>query len=1537
MFGLHRMSGREKSKSSPATSPMGRDNKHGWYEEHEKFVAIATRSLSSVLLVGDSMVKGLARYHRVWSKYFEPLRALNFGVGGDRTQHVLWRIDNGEIPLNLQVAFVHCGTNNLDRDNPAEIRDGIASIVYTIQEKKPNANIIVSGLLPRDQEISSRRDKIKLVNQKLMKWCRSGKVRNVYYLKPDKDWTNPDGRLVERYYFSDFLHLVEEGYEKFAKSIHEAIVKVSQGNAVNLVKDHKRPRSKSGSTTPPKTQQKQNGQKTSMTFTTTVLPKPKLTATLPPPTAITLKLKIPPTVTSTLIPTIPPIATSPTATLPPAAALPPTTSLTPKLTPTSILPPKLTRTKTLPPKVTPTTTLPPTATIPSTTTLTPELTPTAGLPPTLTPTATLPPFQTPAETLLTKPDQTATLPTATSTTTFSPGTKPKQTQSLPPKLGTFLLLLVVLFLNKNFAFNSELLDTEDNNLDFRRNKCNTVFNNTFLNFINFNNNDDTKILQILVLGMAYTLDDSFPSNNATQSLNLKNVLHKPVPVFYMNIKAFFPVFFLFLLTLGKWLTKTFSPCHISIKFKYLFLKSRKRFRKQHMCLILQKGFLFLLVAFTFDGKVPSKTQHDINSVENKDHELFTNQYFAVADMIRSNCLKEQFSLYALSKLDFSKLKFSKHYWYFKYLLILSGDINLHPGPVQYPCSVCAKPVKKRLISCEKCGLWIHKRCNQFEKPRIGSLLICRPCQNKPIDHLDNIWHQFTFADDFFEDRDAPSDEQTNINFGTSSSIDNWKVFNKRGLHLIHLNINSLLSKIDELRAIAKKSRAAVIGITESKLNESVTDGEINIDGYEVIRSDRNRHGGGVACYIRNDISFNPRGNFSSEVENIFLDMLFPKTKPILIGILYRPPDQSKFLDKLSTAISETDNFDAQEVYILGDLNINLINNQKHTPNGIKRYKEFCSLNGLKQLLTLPTRITKTSTSLLDHVLTNSADRVSQFGVVDTGLSDHQLIYCTRKITRTKTNVHKYIKTRSLKNYSQTLFLDKLRKVNFPDYSNFKDINNAYSDFTEKVTSVIDEIAPIKEIRVKNNSQDWFDAEINEEIERRDKSLAKFKKSRLHSDNESYKKARNKVQRMIKDKKKNFFTGKLNENIGKPKELWKSLKSLGLSSKKSSCSTICLEKDGILSFDPKANAEIFKDFYSNLANDLVKKLPNPPNKYGKDAVKKYYENLNLVGKSFSFEPVAYTSVLKLLQQLNPHKSAGIDNLTGKFLKEGAPVLASPITNLINLSISLSSFPDDCKIAKLKPLYKKEAKTKPKNYRPISLLPLISKIIERIIHDQTQVFLDENKILFTYQSGFRKQYSTDTCLSYLTDRVRNGFEKGSLTGMILIDLQKAFDTIDHKILTEKMSCLGFAESTIRWYKSYLTNRCFIVNVGNDFSSPGKLLCGVPQGSILGPLLFLLYVNDMPQAVNSDLLLYADDTCLIYTGKDINTIEEQLNTDFSSLCDWFVDNKLSVHFGEEKTKSILFGTKRQLKNQRDLDLRYGDLKIKQHSKVKLTWDVS
>ena len=227
-------------------------------------------------------------------------------------------------------------------------------------------------------------------------------------------------------------------------------------------------------------------------------------------------------------------------------------------------------------------------------------------------------------------------------------------------------------------------------------------------------------------------------------------------------------------------------------------------------------------------------------------------------------------------------------------------------------------------------------------------------------------------------------------------------------------------------------------------------------------------------------------------------------------------------------------------------------------------------------------------------------------------------------------------------------------------------------------------------------------------------------------------------------------------------------------------------------------------------------------------------------------------------------------------------------------------------------------------------MISKIIEKVIHDQTQECLDTNKILFKFQSGFRKGYSTDSCLSYLYNKIATGFESGLHTGMILTDLQKAFDTFNHEILIKKMECLGFSKGVTLWFKSYLSNRKFKVNLNQIFSEPGNLLCGVPQGSILGPLLFLLYINDMPQSLNCELLLYADDTCLIFQHNDIKEIENQLNINFSLICDWFVDNKLSIHFGEDKTKSILFSSKRKIKKASPLNIQYKDIKIRQYSKV-------
>ena len=349
----------------------------------------------------------------------------------------------------------------------------------------------------------------------------------------------------------------------------------------------------------------------------------------------------------------------------------------------------------------------------------------------------------------------------------------------------------------------------------------------------------------------------------------------------------------------------------------------------------------------------------------------------------------------------------------------------------------------------------------------------------------------------------------------------------------------------------------------------------------------------------------------------------------------------------------------------------------------------------------------------------------------------------------------------------------------------------------------------------------------------------------------------------------------------------------------------------------------------MTENPVSKLPNPSNNYGVLSVAQYYSHLGLT-KKFNLLPTEKDYVLKILRDIGTSKAAGIDRLPGRFLKDGADVLAKPVTDIRNLSISLNKFPRAFKLAKAKPIFKKGRKTNVSSYRPISLLPILSKVIEKVVHEQTTKFSNDNNIFYKYQSGFRSR-PIDLVLSFLTDKILKSFDNGMYTGMILIDLQKAFDAINHEILLNKLLPIDFSKNTISWYESYLVERHFTVEVANRVSKFANILCGVPQGSILGPLLFLIYFDDMSQAVECNLYLYADDSCLLFQHKSVTEIKKkQLTEDVSNTCDWFVDNKVSIHFGEDKTNSLLFSSKRNLKLVEELDIRYKEIKIKQHKHV-------
>jgi len=232
------------------------------------------------------------------------------------------------------------------------------------------------------------------------------------------------------------------------------------------------------------------------------------------------------------------------------------------------------------------------------------------------------------------------------------------------------------------------------------------------------------------------------------------------------------------------------------------------------------------------------------------------------------------------------------------------------------------------------------------------------------------------------------------------SDDIWAPFNNRGMHFLHLNVNSLLNKIDEVRQIVNASNVSIFGLTETKLDSSVYDSEISIDGYTLIRKDRNRHGGGVACYVKNSICFNIKNIFSNEIENVFIDILLPKTKPFTVGVFYRPPNSVDFLKDVEEdflkLLPETN-----DLFILGDFNINVLYNNKTifecnknitgnknntTISSIsKQYIEFCSNFFLTQLIKSPIRVTSGSSTLIDHILTNAEDKISRSGIIDIGI------------------------------------------------------------------------------------------------------------------------------------------------------------------------------------------------------------------------------------------------------------------------------------------------------------------------------------------------------------------------------------------------------------------------------------------------------------------------------------------------------------------------------------------------------------------------
>ena len=553
-----------------------------------------------------------------------------------------------------------------------------------------------------------------------------------------------------------------------------------------------------------------------------------------------------------------------------------------------------------------------------------------------------------------------------------------------------------------------------------------------------------------------------------------------------------------------------------------------------------------------------------------------------------------------------------------------------------------------------------------------------------------------------------------------------------------LNIVSLRKKVDEINFSMSKKFIDLIAFNETRLDANITDNMINLDGYDIIRKDRSRNGGGVCIYLRSSINYKIRDDLvPSELEAVCVEIIKPHSKPFVVTTVYRPPSAlSEFFDHFEKLIKAIDN-ENKEMYILGDLNCDLLRPDKDYNIPTKK-KSLYELYQLSQLIDEATRVTMTTTSLIDHMVTNTPEKNSDSGVIHTGISDHSLIFAIRKLSVIKKQEN-IVEMRNMKNFNEKKFVAELLKQHWEQVYFFaKDPNDMWEIWKKIFVEVLDKHAPLQCKKIRSKKVPWITSDIKKLIYTSDKLRRKVISTNLENDWFDYKTSRNKVNIELRNAKKDYYSSKIAGQKFNPKKAWKSINNLlGRQNKPTVVNEINL--GGKHFTTPKDIAEGFNDYFSNIGPDLASKIDT--SNYNFETYTKTAES-----EFAAFQPVTVSHVCRLLHGLSSNKATGIDKISCKIIKIAAPAISDSLTFIFNQAITLSSFPNEWKMARVIPLYKNGQRNIPGNYRPISVLPAISKIMERIMYDQLYNYLTKFELLSDSQFGFRKSHSTATALLY-----------------------------------------------------------------------------------------------------------------------------------------------------------------------------------------------
>lgn len=725
---------------------------------------------------------------------------------------------------------------------------------------------------------------------------------------------------------------------------------------------------------------------------------------------------------------------------------------------------------------------------------------------------------------------------------------------------------------------------------------------------------------------------------------------------------------------------------------------------------------------------------------------------------------------------------------------------------------------------------------------------------------------------------------------------------KNSFSILHSNIRSLQANFDNFITILSdlSHSFSIIGITESRIlvNKQPLS-NISIPGYEFISQPTFHSAGGVAFYIKNDIEFHLRDDLNistQEYECLWIEV-HSKFRNLVCAVAYRHPHSqlNSFTNYMTASVDKVSK-ESKFCALMGDWNINLFNFQSHPPT-----EEFINTLGayyFQPHIIKPTRITDYSATLIDVIFFNSIEHSTISGNLLSDLSDHLPNFLIiNKLS--KTTYHPVIYKRDYSSFDEVELLEEVRAINWEEVlPSLPDVNSIFESFHKKITGLIDKYAPLKRLsrkEVRVRAKPWVTKGLRTSIAIKNKLYKSYLKSKSQYSFSKYKFYRNKLKHLLNLSKKNYYVNYFSTNTNNIKETWNGIKQL-ISFRGASASVPKLIKIGNSNLsDPKCIANTFNNYFANVGSSLAEAIPIV------DIPVQKFMNKSICN-SFVLLSITPSEIEEEIDKLNPSKSTGPFSIPTKLLKTLKTLLSGPLAYLFNCSFQTGVVPDNLKLARVIPTFKKGAREVISNYRPISLLSVFHKILERLMYIRLIDFLEKYELLFDCQFGFRTNHSTSHAILLITDKIQKAIESKHYSCGLFLDLSKAFDTVDHSILLEKLNNYGVRGIVLEWFKSYLSNRVQYVSIGNVASDKVSVSCGVPQGSVLGPLLFLLYINDFHNsAPDLDFHLFADDSNLFLSHKSLQGLEAKLNEQLKSVHEWLCCNKLSLNI--DKSNFVIF----------------------------------